>query len=70
MTDVPTHPAITTRRAFNERRQRETFEPVAVPGDTRRYRLLAAIGPSLGGLFLFLWIAACVVAFVMGYSNG
>ena len=63
MTDVPTHPAITTRRAFNERRQRETFQPVYVPGDTRRYRPLAAIGPSLVGLFLFLVVAAYAAGF-------
>ena len=63
MTDVPTHPAITTRRAFNERRQRETFEPVAVPGDTRRYRPVSAILPSLVGLFLFAIVAAYVIGF-------
>ena len=63
MTDVPTHPAITTRRAFNERRQRETFCPVAIPGDTRRYRPIAAIGPSLVGLFLFLVVAAYAAGF-------
>jgi len=67
MTDaIPDHPAITTRRAFNERRQRETFSPVAIPGDTRRYRPLAAIGPSLVGLFLFLLVAA----YAAGFANG
>lgn len=62
MTDVlPDHPAIITRRRHTDMRQRETFEPVAVPGDTRRYRPLRAVAPSLVGLFLFLLVAAYVI---------
>ena len=61
MTDVPTHPAIVTRRTHAARRQREVFQPVAVPGDTRRYRPLHAVAPSLVGLFLFLLVAAYVI---------
>ena len=62
MTDVlPDHPAIITRRRHTDMRQRETFEPVAVPGDQRRYRPLHAVGPSLVGLFLFLLVAAYVI---------
>lgn len=57
MTDVPTHPAITTRRAFNERRQRETFCPVAIPGDTRRYRPITNVLVNLIGLALFIIVA-------------
>ena len=71
MTDftIPDHPAIITRRRHTDMRQRETFEPVQIPGDTRRYRPVAALVPSLVGLALFLWIAACVVAFVLGYQS-
>ena len=62
MTDIlPDHPAIITRRTHAARRQREVFEPVYVPGDTRRYRPLHALGPSLVGLFLFLLVAAYVI---------
>ena len=62
MTDaIPDHPAIITRRRHTDMRQRETFEPVYVPGDTRRYRPLHAVGPSLVGLFLFLLVAAYVI---------
>lgn len=70
MTDftIPDHPAITTRRRHTAMRQRETFEPVALPGDTRRYRPLHAVAPSLVGLGLFLFIAAMTVAFVMGWN--
>lgn len=58
MTDaIPQHPAITTRRAFNERRQRETFEPVFVPGDTRRYRPITNVLVNLIGLALFIIVA-------------
>ena len=64
MTDaLPDHPAIITRRTHAARRQRETFEPVAVPGDTRRYRPVSAILPSLVGLFLFAIVAAYVIGF-------
>ena len=69
MTDaIPTHPAIITRRRHTDMRQRETFQPVQIPGDARRYRPVAALVPSLVGLALFLWIAACVVAFVAGWN--
>ena len=61
MTAIPEHPAIITRRTHAARRQRETFEPVAIPGDQRRYRPLHAVGPSLVGLFLFLLVAAYVI---------
>ena len=58
MTDaIPTHPAIITRRAHTQRRQRETFQPVEIPGDTRRYRPLINVLANLAGLAFFIIIA-------------
>lgn len=59
MTDftIPDHPAITTRRRHTDMRQRETFEPVYVPGDTRRYRPLTNVLVNLAGLAFFIIVA-------------
>lgn len=67
----PTIEAIETRRAVQHRAENRHrwFEPVAVPGDTRRYRPLSAILPGLGILLLTGWLLACVGAFVAGYAR-
>ena len=58
MTDVlPDHPAIITRRRHTDMRQRETFEPVYVPGDTRKYRPIVNVLWNLVGLALFITVA-------------
>ena len=59
MTDftIPDHPAIVTRRRHTEMRQRETFQPVHVPGDTRKYRPILNVLWNLAGLALFIIVA-------------
>ena len=58
MTDaIPDHPAIITRRRHTDMRQRETFEPVYVPGDTRKYRPIVNVLWNLVGLALFIIVA-------------
>ena len=61
MSALPTHPAIRTRQAIQERRQARAgrFEPVALPTYRRRplavlARYWRAVGPSLIGLALFI----------------
>ena len=58
MTDVlPDHPAIITRRRHTDMRQRETFQPVHIPGDQRRYRPIVNVLVNLIGLALFIIVA-------------